>query len=89
MRLSVVVLIGACAIACGQPQSSNARTGFQLSDVQGLSLLGDTLRTPGLDASVEERLAADLQSALRAYEADRSSPDALIWVGPRQAYLGR
>ena len=89
MRLSVVVLIGACVIACRQPQSTSAPIALQRSDVQALSLLGDSLRTPALDASVEERLAADLQSALRAYEADRSSPDALIWVGRRQAYLGR
>jgi len=54
--------------------------------MEGFSLLGDTLWQPTLGAEARTRLEAHLEAA-QADLAD--SPDALIWVGRRLAYLGR
>lgn len=57
--------------------------------VEAVSLLGRPLRTPELGDSLETARAADLAEARERLEADPASADALIWVGRRQAYLGR
>jgi tetratricopeptide (TPR) repeat protein len=57
--------------------------------VEAISLIGDTLRRPII---TEERLApmrTQRDSARVAWEADESSPDALIWYARRVAYLGQ
>jgi tetratricopeptide (TPR) repeat protein len=59
------------------------------AQVEAISLLGDSLRRPALAPEAEARLLAQLDSARRAYEADSTSADALIWLGRRTAYLGR
>lgn len=55
------------------------------SGIEAVSLLGAELRSP---APAEPVLAA-LDSARRAYEADTSNADNLIWYGRRTAYAGR
>lgn len=57
--------------------------------MEALSLLGDTLRRPTLPEETRVRLQANLDSAEAALAAAPDDPDALIWVGRRQAYLGR
>ncbi len=59
------------------------------SDGQGISLLGDTLRTPPLDSAAQAGALAQLDSARTRYQADTTSAEALIWLGRRTAYLGR
>src|SRR6185503_5685851 len=59
------------------------------SDVEAISLLGDSLRRPELDSSVRERMQTQLDEARRVEAAHPGDPDALIWVGRRTAYLGR
>ena len=59
------------------------------TDFEAVSLLGDTLRRPGLDSAAQARMQADLAAARADAEAKPNDPDALIWVGRRLAYLGR
>lgn len=57
--------------------------------MEGLSLLGDTLWRPTPSAAAESTLNANLTAAEAELAASPDSPDALIWVGRRLAYLGR
>jgi len=57
--------------------------------MEGFSLLGDTLWRPTLSAAAESTLSANLVAAEAELAANPDSPDALIWVGRRLAYLGR
>jgi tetratricopeptide (TPR) repeat protein len=56
---------------------------------QGTSLLGEPLRPMALDAEVLLRRERELDEAAAAYEAAPDSEEAIIWLGRRQAYLGR
>jgi tetratricopeptide (TPR) repeat protein len=57
--------------------------------MEGFSLLGDTLWRPTLSESAFATLDANLAAAVAELAATPDSPDALIWVGRRLAYLGR
>jgi tetratricopeptide (TPR) repeat protein len=57
--------------------------------MEAFSLLGDTLWRPQLPDETRARLEADLAAADSALATSPDDPDALIWVGRRQAYLGR
>jgi len=63
-------------------------TGPLHAQVEAVSLLGDSLRRPALSADAEATMTAQLDSARRVWDAERTA-DALIWVGRRTAYLGR
>lgn len=94
---AVTAGVAAClaSLAC-----SGAAPGDEppVSPVEAVSLLGDTLRRPVLSdstrAALERNLAA-AESALTAISARSGNAtaddvrSALIWVGRRQAYLGR
>ncbi len=65
-----------------------AIAGAQARPVEAVSLLGDSLRPAELSAlarSTQERLLAEARAD---WERDQTAA-ALIWVGRRQAYLGR
>lgn len=86
MRVSACLAI-AVLIAC-RPSVQHA-TPTIASRAEAISLLGDTLERPTLDAAAKTRMEAQLDQA-RALAASRpDDPDALIWVGRRTAYLGR
>jgi tetratricopeptide (TPR) repeat protein len=53
------------------------------------SLLGPPLFPPRFDSTTRARLEADLTRAQQDAIARPNSADALIWVGRRNAYLGR
>jgi tetratricopeptide (TPR) repeat protein len=57
--------------------------------MEGLSLLGDTLWRPAVSESARERLETALAAAEAGVGAAPNDPDSLIWLGRRQAYLGR
>ena len=76
------LLLLASALACSPP--APATPGFE-----GISLLGDTLRSPALDSALQAGALAKLDSARAIYQSDTTSADALIWLGRRTAYLGR
>jgi tetratricopeptide (TPR) repeat protein len=54
-----------------------------------LSLRGETLHSPQLGEEFRLRQEALLALAMEAREAAPDDPEAWIWVGRRQAYLGR
>lgn len=55
---------------------------------QAISLLGEPLFAPEGVGEARQRQEAQLEEALAQLEATPDSPDALIWVGRRHAYLG-
>jgi len=57
--------------------------------MEGISLLGDTLRRSAVSDAARERLQNALRDAQRGAEAAPNDPDSLIWLGRRLAYLGR
>ncbi len=77
-----LLIILAALAACTSPPPAH-------QDFEAVSLLGDTLRRPTLDAAVRARYEAYLDSAVITWNADTTSADALIWLGRRTAYLGR
>jgi tetratricopeptide (TPR) repeat protein len=54
-----------------------------------ISLLGKDLFAPSLPAQTLEQRERDLESAQFEYDRDPHNEDAIIWLGRRQAYLGR
>ncbi|MBP6774527.1 MAG: hypothetical protein KA154_16140 [Gemmatimonadaceae bacterium] len=56
---------------------------------EGAALTGRKLERPFLDDATRERLTAQLNAAADTLKRMPNSPDALIWVGRRLAYLGK
>jgi len=54
-----------------------------------VSLTGDTLRPVPLSTAVLEERHTELSGAQAVFDADPDDPDAIIWLGRRNAYLGR
>ena len=54
-----------------------------------MSLLGEPLFPPEASEEARARQTEQLEEALTDLEANPDSPEALIWVGRRQAYLGQ
>ncbi len=59
------------------------------TSVQAISLLGDTLRSLPLSATVRARYEAQLADARRAYEHTPTNVDSIIWYARRLGYLGQ
>jgi tetratricopeptide (TPR) repeat protein len=57
--------------------------------VEAISLLGDTLRTFPLSATVRARYEQQLAEAKRAYDRAPTNADSIIWYARRLGYLGR
>jgi tetratricopeptide (TPR) repeat protein len=57
--------------------------------VEAVSLLGDTLRSFPLSATVRARYEQQLADAKRAYENTPTNADSIIWYARRLGYLGR
>ncbi len=57
--------------------------------VQAVSLLGDTLRSLPLSATVRARYEAQLAEARRAYEHTPANVDSIVWYARRLGYLGQ
>lgn len=84
MRTHWVAVVAALAFAA----PSHAQE-LRVTEFQGISLLGDTLRRPRLDSATQARVQADHAAARIEWAAKPNDPDALIWVGRRLAYMGR
>ncbi len=56
---------------------------------QAISLLGDTLYVPELQADVRNNFEQKLLAARTVYESDPKNADTIIWLGRRTAYLGQ
>lgn len=77
-----VLLLAACT-PDPAPPTPDARP------VEATALDGTPLYRPTYDSTRTARLVANLAEAERRYAADTTNIDALIWLGRRQAYLGR
>lgn len=71
--------------ACGEPDTGLPQVE---EGVQTTSLMGDTLRTPGMDEETYQEFHRNLVAAIGDYRENPEDPDALIWLGRRAAYLG-
>lgn len=80
-----ILSIGAAMLVA----TTSAAQELRVTEFQGISLLGDTLRRPRLDSATQARTAADLAAARVQAAARPDDPDALIWVGRRLGYMGR
>lgn len=56
---------------------------------EAMSLLGEPLFPPPLADEARQRLEANLAAAQAAYDHAPDDADSIIWLGRRQAYLGR
>ncbi len=79
---AMALVMGCARWAPGTPAGPDLRT-------EAGSLTGRKLVRPTLDDATEARLTAQLRDAQDSLRAHPNSPDALIWVGRRLAYLGK
>jgi len=80
--VTLLALAGCARWATGTPAGPDLRT-------EAASLTGRKLVRPTLDDATQARLTADLAAAADTLRRTPNSPDALIWVGRRLAYLGK
>lgn len=89
MRPTLCALLFVTAAACSQPAAPPAESGAPEASArtpEATSLSGEPLFAPETIAN-REKLEADLAAAETALAAAPTDPEALIWVGRRQAYL--
>jgi tetratricopeptide (TPR) repeat protein len=87
---TVTALVPLLLVGCSSPADDRTRElPTEPLAVQAISLLGDTLRLPVLDAGTHATRRAAFQSALDAYRNTPTNADSIIWLGRRLAYLGR
>jgi tetratricopeptide (TPR) repeat protein len=93
--LAFVLYLAACAAS--EPAADAAAVDDVQAEVvrpepppgaQAVSLLGQPLEAPALQAERRAELEHQLDEARADYEQDPDDADALIWLGRRLAYLG-
>ena len=99
LSLLAAVALLTCWVGCdsGTPSSTAPAArpvpAFRLPAVangaETLDLFGAPLEPPPLEAQTRADRAQKLEEARTAYEGGRESLDNIIWLGRRQAYLGR
>lgn len=94
MRVSfsflLVLLISLSSCKESSSKKINNKDGFIVEQggvLQGISLLGDSLITE-VDSAVQRDQISKLEAALAHY-SEEPSLENLIWIGRREAYLGR
>jgi tetratricopeptide (TPR) repeat protein len=85
---AVLALCAANGLAQAQSGTTDSPSPIE-QPVEAKSLLGQPLLRPVFSPEQAAKLQRDLEAAEAALAADPASPDNLIWVGRRQAYLGR
>lgn len=85
-RFVAMGLIGTL-VACGAPAASPPSA--EAHPIEAISLLGDTLRRPTIAHDRLVIMRGQRDTARTTWEADNTSPDALIWYARRVAYLGQ
>lgn len=83
LALCMALAMGGCAV----PGTSNL-TRETAPRAEALSLLGQPLFAPAIDAEVRTRMESQLAEARAEYERHPGDADAIIWLGRRLAYLG-
>ena len=64
-------------------------SGTLVPGAEARSFLGEALFPPPLDEAFREEQTRELEAARAARDANPDDPEAWIWVGRREAYLGR
>lgn len=87
----VALSLAAMVAGCGddEPASVPESVAEASNRVEATSLLGDALRRPRLDDDFLHEQAALLADARAQRDARPDDVEAWVWVGRRQAYLGR
>lgn len=85
-RLSNLLLAAVLLAACSRPEAPPVPA---MPEHEALSLFGTPLLRPQLSDEARARMEEDLAQAEARLEADPQSVEAIVWVGRRQAYLGR
>lgn len=80
--LFAFLLLCSCRSAHSGPGAGN-------DHVEAISLLGQPLRRPALADDVRAEREANLRAAEAALVADPEDEERIVWLGRRQAYLGR
>lgn len=88
LLLASTALIAALTPALGAQAAAAAPVPRRV-DVQAISLLGDTLRTLPLSATVRARYETQLAEARRAYEHTPADLDSIVWYARRLGYVGQ
>ena len=89
-RVLVCLLVALAACTSSPPDSAKtAEPATEPAAVQGISLLGDTLRTLPLSAETKARYETQLAEAKAAYDRAPTNADSIIWYARRLGYLGR
>lgn len=89
-RLLACVAVALAACTSSPPDSAKtAESAPEPAAVQGISLLGDTLRTLPLSAETKARYETQLADAKASYDRAPTNADSIIWYGRRLGYLGR
>ena len=83
LSITLVLALAACSGSVESAELEDLPNGGQ-----AISLFGDTLVPPTPSAEARERLEQNLAEATAAFEQAPYDPDALIWLGRREAYLG-
>ena len=82
-----VLFFGIIFGVCKQYPEPDFTTIPASSNVQTISLMGDSLRTPTFDEEAYRTLEQNRNKAEEVYHQDSSNIENLIWLGRRTAYL--
>ena len=82
------IVAGLFFVGCGEQDGPPAGDEAIPPGAQARSFLGQALFAPPLDPDLRASREADLEMARADLEADPEDPEAWIWVGRREAYLG-
>jgi len=89
-RVPVCVIVALAACTSSPPDSTKiADPATEPAAVQGISLLGDTLRTLPLSADTKARYETQLAEAKASYDRAPTNADSIIWYARRLRYIGR
>lgn len=93
-RMVAGALVAVLAAACGAggPQAGDPAENAaeeRAPGVEATSLLGEPLVAPPITGDALTRLEENLTRAQAAYDHTPEDADSIIWLGRRQAYLGR
>lgn len=83
-----LIIVLTILLACNQLPEPSYTIIPANSNVQTISLLGDSLRVPTLSDSLRAIFIKNVVDAGEQYKADSTNSDRIIWLGRRVAYLG-
>jgi tetratricopeptide (TPR) repeat protein len=86
---ALLVALTGCGRGTDEADASARGTVEHGQEPEATSFLGEPLFAPELTPETRARLENDLRAAQEEYVSDPDDADAIIWVGRRQAYLGR